>query len=76
MYHVLLFAKYLHVCLCVGVCLSAPRLPVTSDVMWHDIDHIRLVKQALQLYIAVVVGMVSGHGLSIDVHNRKQPNNS
>ena len=33
---------------CVCVC-PPPRLLITSGVMWHDIDSIRLVKQVLQL---------------------------
>ena len=38
------------VCMCVCVCVCPPpRLLITSDVMWHDIDSIRLVKQVLQL---------------------------
>ena len=36
----------LHVCVC--VCLP-PRLLITSGMMWHDIDPIRLVKQILKL---------------------------
>ena len=35
---------------CVRVCVCPrPRLLITSGVMWHDIDLIRLVKQVLQL---------------------------
>ena len=36
------------VCVCVCVCLP-PRLLITSGMMWHDMDSIRLVKQVLQL---------------------------
>ena len=36
------------VCVCVFVC-PRPRLLITSGMMWHDIDLIRLVKQVLQL---------------------------
>ena len=36
----------LRVCVGVGVPL---RLLITSGVMWCDMDHIRLVKQVLQL---------------------------
>ena len=36
--------------MCVFVCVCPPlRLLITSGVMWHDVDLIRLVKQALQL---------------------------
>ena len=35
---------------CVFVCVCLPlRLLITSGVMWHDIDPMRLVKQVLQL---------------------------
>ena len=34
----------LYVCLCV---CPPPRLLITSDVMWRDMDPIRLVKQVL-----------------------------
>ena len=37
-------------CVCVCVCACPPpRLLLTSGVMWHDMDPIRLVKQVLQL---------------------------
>ena len=32
------------VCMFVCVCVH-PRLLITSGVMWHDMDHIQLVKQ-------------------------------
>ena len=62
----------LRVCVCVCVCVSPhPRLLITSDVMWHDIDSIRLVKKVLQLlYGNYIVVMVNGHGLSIDTRLR------
>ena len=38
------------VCVCVCVCVCPPpRLLITSDVMWRDMDPMRLVKQVLQL---------------------------
>ena len=40
-------------CVFVCVCVSAPRLLITSGVMWYDID------------MAAVVGIVNGHGISI-----------
>ena len=30
----------LYVCVCVRVCVSTPRLLITSSVMWHDMDSI------------------------------------
>ena len=46
------------------MCLSVLRN------LWHDMDPILLVKQALCFYIAVVgidtvVGIVSGHGMAL-----------
>ena len=36
------------VCVCLCVCVSPPpRLLITSDMMWRDIDPIRLVEQVL-----------------------------
>ena len=35
-----------------------------------------LVKQVVQPYTAAVVGIVSRHGLRIEVHRRNQPNKS
>ena len=37
-------------CVCVSVCVCLPsRLLITSDMMWYDMNPIRLVKQVLQL---------------------------
>ena len=43
-----------YVCVCVCVCARArvcprPRLLITSGVIWHNMNIIRLVKQVLQL---------------------------
>ena len=43
---------FVFVCVCVCVCVSMclpPRLLITSDMMWHDVDSKQLVKQVLQL---------------------------
>ena len=64
------------VCVCVFVyfvCVSAPKLLITRSVMWHDMNSIWLVKQALYLYMAVVISIVSRHGLTIEVLYRNQP---
>ena len=38
------------VCACVRACVCVPsRLLITSGMMWHYMDHIRLIKQVLQL---------------------------
>ena len=65
------------VCMCVCVCVCPPpRLLITNDVIWHDIDPIRLVKQALQLYMATVVVIVNGRGLGIGTRRTHQPHKS
>ena len=56
------------VCVFVCACLP-PRLLITSDVMWHDMDPMRLVKQVLQLYKPTVVVIVNGRGLGIGMHH-------
>ena len=60
----------MHACVDVCVCLP-PRLLLTSVMMWRD-----YVYKLYSIYIASVVGMVSGRGLSIDAHCRKQSNKS
>ena len=52
------------------VCVSAPRLLITSGVMWCDIDSRRLVKQVYSCYMATVVAIVNGRGLGIDTCHR------
>ena len=53
-------------CVCVFVFVCVPsRLLITSGVMWHDMDPIRLVKQVLQMYMATVVVIGNGCGLGI-----------
>ena len=37
-----------YVCVCVCVCLYL-RLLITSGMMWHDMDLLRLIEQVLQL---------------------------
>ena len=49
---------------------------MTIGEMWHDMDSIWLVKQVLQLLLAVVVDIVSRSDISIDAHHRHQPNKS
>ena len=49
----------------VCVCLY-PRLLITSGVMWHDMDLIRLVNKFYSCYMPTVVIIVNGHGLGIN----------
>ena len=60
------FLKYVYVrmSVCVFVC-PPPRLLITSGVMWRDMDPMRLVKQVLQLCMAIVVAIVNGCVLEI-----------
>ena len=53
--------------MCVLVCVSVPRLLLTSSMMWCD------TAVLWQLY---VVGIVNGRGLSIDMRHGNQPNKS
>ena len=55
--------------MCVCVCVFTLRLLITSGVMWHDMDPIRLVKQVLQLYMATVVIVINGRGLGIGMRH-------
>ena len=55
--------------MCVYVC-PPPRLLITSDMMWRDMDAIRLVEQVLQLYMATVVVIDNGRGLGIGMRRR------
>ena len=47
------------------VCVSAPRLLITSGVIWHDIDPYDWLNKFCGFYMAAVVGIVSGHNVSI-----------
>ena len=61
------------VCVCVCVCMCVcppPRLLITSNVMWHDMDPIRLLNKFYNCYMATIVVIVNGHGLSIDTRHR------
>ena len=66
-------AWFLKLLLSMIVCMyeyvSAPRLLLTSSMMWHDIPYDWLNK-LYSFYVTVVVGIVSGCGLNTDVHNR------
>ena len=52
----------MHVCVCVCV---PPRLLITSGVMWCDIDPYDWSNKFYGFYMAAVVGIVSGCGISI-----------
>ena len=46
------FGSHVGMCVCVSVCVSAPRALITSGVIWCDIGRLRLVKQVSQLFPA------------------------
>ena len=52
----------------VFVCVFAPRVLITSGVLWHDVDPIRLVKKFYSCYMVTVVVIINGHGLGINTH--------
>ena len=56
----------LYVCLCV---CPPPKLLITSGVIWHDMDPIRLVKQVLQLLYGNCSSYFNEHGLGIDTRH-------
>ena len=59
----------MHVRECACVC-PHPRLLITSGVIWHDMNLIRLVKKLYSCYMATVVIIVNGCGLDIDTRRR------
>ena len=58
-------------CLYACMCVSTPRLILTSGMMWCDEDPMWLVKQAL-----ATACIISGYGISNDVQFRSQSNKS
>ena len=55
-------------CVCVFVCVCVcppPRLLITSGMMWCDIDPYDWLKKFCGFYMAAVIGIVSGHDVSI-----------
>ena len=57
------------VCVCIFVCVCPPpRLLITNGVMWHDIDPNDWLNKFYGFYMATVVGIVSGHDVSIYTH--------
>ena len=58
-------------CVCVCVCVHPPpRLLITSGVMWHDMNPIDWLNKFYSCYMAIVVIIINGRGLSIDTHHR------
>ena len=55
-----------HVCVCVSV---APRLLITSGMMWPDMGPYNWLNKFYSCYMATVVIIVNGRGLGIGTHH-------
>ena len=53
--------------MCVFLCVSVPRLLITSGLMWHDINPYDWLNKFYNCYMAVIVCIVNGHSLGIDM---------
>ena len=68
------------VCMCVYACVYAsvypsPKLLITSGVMWCAIQTpYHWSSKLCCFYMAAVVGIINGHGLSIHMHHGNQLN--
>ena len=74
-YHTHIHTYILSANVCMRVCLCVcppPRLLITSGVMWCDIDPYDWLN--IWFYMAAVVGIVSGHDLSIHTHRENRVN--
>ena len=66
---------YVYVCVCTCACVrvcSPPRLSITGDVFWCDMDPTWLVS----CFMVTVTIIVNGCGLVIDMHYGNLPNRS
>ena len=54
------------------MCVPAPK-GITSVVMCHDMDEFN---ELYRFCMVAVVGIISGHGLSVDEYFRNHPNKS
>ena len=64
------FLKIISVWMSVCVCVSAPRLLITSGVMWHDVGPYDWLNKFYGCYMTTVVIIVNGHGLGIGTCHR------
>ena len=55
------------------VCVSAPRLLITSGVIWTPYDWLN---KFYSFYMAAVVVIDDGCGLTVEAHRINQPNKS
>ena len=58
------------------MCVSAPRLLITSGVMWCDIDPYDWLNKFYGFYMTAVFGIASGRGIGIHTRRGNQPNKS
>ena len=62
----------MHACACIHVCVSAPKaINNYSGLMWCDIDPMWFANKFYGFYMAALVSIVSGCGLSIHAHYEK-----
>ena len=57
-------------------CVSAPRIVITSGMMWRDMDPYDWLKKVYSFNMAAVVNISSRRGLTIEEHHRNQHNKS
>ena len=60
------------VCVCMCVC-PPPRLLIASGVIWTPYDWLN---KLYSFYMAAVVVINDGHGLTVEAHRINQPNKS
>ena len=58
------------------VCVSAPRLLITSGIMWRDMDPYDWLNKFYSCYMATVVVIINGRGLGIGTRCRHKPHKS
>ena len=56
--------------ICICICVSVPRLLITSGAIWTQYDWLH---KSYSFYVAVLVSIITKHGLSIDAHRQNQP---
>ena len=59
--------------MCLCVCVSSLRLLITSGVIWSPYDWLN---KFYSFYMAAVVVIDDGHGLTVEAHRTNQRNKS
>ena len=66
------FSVYMSICVHVWLCVfPVLRLLITSDMIWTPYDWLN---RFYSFYMAIVVGIVSRHDLTVEGHCINQPN--